>query len=120
MNTQEIYDTVKEHMLKQNARSVIIRPSLWTGEPYEACKYRDNDGRKCAVGCLIKDEFYHPSMEGSLANALPMLVKSGVAVEEGDTTYEFLLDLQRTHDGSNVENWKIALEEVAMRYSLKP
>lgn len=31
-----------------------------------ACKYRTDDGRKCAVGQLIPDEKYRSNMEGSV------------------------------------------------------
>lgn len=32
------------------------------------CRYRAVDGNRCAVGCLIDDQAYAPSMEGAGAN----------------------------------------------------
>ena len=51
---QQVFDTVARHLLLQKGRA------------YDegACQYRDKQGRKCAIGCLIPDEMYLPDMEG--------------------------------------------------------
>ena len=59
MNKQEVFDKVSKHLLTQNMRSIDSRG---------ACKYRAINGLKCAVGCLIPDEVYDPSMEGFRIN----------------------------------------------------
>lgn len=48
------------------------------------CQYRGKDGMKCALGVLIKDEFYTPDME----RATLMRHASGVK-EDLDSTYGF-------------------------------
>lgn len=58
MNIQEIFDTVSVHLLTQNEKS---QESSF----YSSCLYRGPNGTKCAVGCLIKDEFYQPSRKTS-------------------------------------------------------
>lgn len=54
MEAQEIFDTVARHLFKQGKQSV--------GED-GCCKYRGQDGLKCAVGALISDGDYRPEME---------------------------------------------------------
>jgi hypothetical protein len=53
--TQELFDYVTSFLLKQGEQSRGLG-----GE----CAYRGRDGLMCAVGCVIPDEFYSPSMEG--------------------------------------------------------
>lgn len=52
---QETFDRVAKHLLKQNKKSV-------NGTQ---CMYRSSDGLQCALGCLIPDELYVPSLEGT-------------------------------------------------------
>lgn len=53
----EISETIRDHLIKQN------RVSNAEG----GCLYRAPCGAMCAVGFLIKDEFYNPVMEHSPA-----------------------------------------------------
>lgn len=55
---QEIFNKVAAHLLKQG------RPA----REEDRCRYRTTDGLSCAVGCLIPDELYSPSFEGSGAS----------------------------------------------------
>lgn len=59
MNTYQLFTTMRDHMLAQGRTAMRLRAS---GHP--GCAYRGDDGTKCAVGCLITDEFYNPSLEG--------------------------------------------------------
>jgi len=52
---QEIYDTVMNHLWKQG--KIAYENS--------ACRYRTEDGSKCAVGCLIPDNLYNNLFESS-------------------------------------------------------
>jgi hypothetical protein len=56
MTNQEIFTTVRSHLLAQNARSFDPERRL--------CVYRDWEGKKCAVGALIPDDIYALNMEG--------------------------------------------------------
>lgn len=121
-NLQVIFDRVKNHLLTQNAKS---------SDPYDVlgdefvfnCRYRSNNGLKCAIGCLITDKNYHPSLEGfsinnpviynSLLNALK---KSGI-----DCTtrmLEMLDALRELHDGMAVSYWEMGLKNIAAEYFL--
>lgn len=53
--SQELFDYVTSFLLKQGEQS---------RGPGGACAYRGRDGLMCAVGCVVPDEFYSPSMEG--------------------------------------------------------
>ncbi len=51
----------------------------------DTCAYRSPDGKKCAVGILIKDEFYGPDLEGALVSSgcvLDALCMSGIPNDE--------------------------------------
>jgi hypothetical protein len=69
MTTQEIFDTVVNHLFTQG------RPAIDDSTGY--CKYLSKSGLKCAVGCLIKPEHYHPEMEGGTMQST--LVRKAVA-----------------------------------------
>lgn len=54
--------TIRDHLTKQKARAVLPNG--------QSCVYRDEDGNKCAIGCLIPDELYTPEVEGmTVSNA---------------------------------------------------
>lgn len=79
---QEIFDTVARHLIAQGAQSI-------TDDGH--CRYRADDGKRCAVGCLFTDEEYRPSMEGHGVSSvmLPGRLKPHSML---------LRDLQRVHD----------------------
>lgn len=98
MTLQEILDTVVDHLLAQGKQSVVAG----------VCRYRSKDGLSCAVGCLIKDEFYVDSMEGAYADSslvVDILHSSGVIPNCNYTQpgLRLLCDLQGAHD--DAENW---------------
>lgn len=113
MNRQEIYNKVKNHLLTQNKKSC--------DENFH-CVYRNPDGLKCALGCLISDEYYSPEIEHNnidspkVINALQM---SGVkCTTSGD--FNFLGSLQNVHDSKYVDNWEKELYNIAKDYNLIP
>lgn len=55
MTEQEVFDTVVDHLRKQNYERSV--------NDNDRCMYQGNDGLKCAVGCLIPDELYDPNLE---------------------------------------------------------
>ena len=68
----------RQQMIYKIYEYFILNKGLPGENKYQGgCNYRinvyDNDQRligvgKCAVGCLIPDEIYHPTMEGSICN----------------------------------------------------
>lgn len=93
--------------------------------PYKdsSCMYRDDKGRKCAVGQLVPDEIYDPEMEvmgsiGWLSIHNPLYhwyVDSGLVDHDED----LLINLQAAHDGATGPTQvKIRLRVVAHDHEL--
>lgn len=108
MDNQQIFDTAATHMLQQGERSVYGN----------ICAYRAGDtGLKCAIGCLIPDKLYNPSMEGQGVTSPKVynaLREVGIVVESGG----LLLELQQCHDRTMVEDWKEDLLKISVKYNL--
>ena len=118
MNLQEIFDTVTNHLYKQGGQS--IKDGL--------CQYLTADGSKCAVGCLIKPEFYSDEFEkrGITDFRVSEAVgKSLGTIPLASGTCSLLFSLQEIHDGfypSKRETWEKYLDEylanVAVNFNL--
>ncbi len=119
---QNIFDTVAEHLLIQSEKSILGG----------SCAYRGEDGRRCAIGVFIPDEYYDESMEGITLGCIPdnvdelagdevrfcqALRNNGIDVYN-DKTIELLRMLQRVHDAHLIKNWPEKLYWVAERYGL--
>lgn len=114
LTAQEVYNTVKAHLIKQGDVSFDGRGD---------CAYRGDNGRSCAVGCLIPDDEYDFKMEGQTVDSL---------LDECDlelshdlrgflTTHRKLLkDLQWVHDDNDPSDWPKILAEVAKTHNLVP
>lgn len=102
---QQVFDQVKEHMLKQNNRSVDINGH---------CAYRGLNGLKCAAGCLISDDEYTQYFEG---NTWSDLVIIGMVNQSNSG---LITALQNVHDHELVEDWNNELNRVAKDFNLKP
>lgn len=66
MNAQEILNTAYLGVAKQGKRAVTIAPH----NDGETCRYRTDDGLKCAFGMLIPDELYNPILENITAESI--------------------------------------------------
>src|SRR5258708_26601482 len=107
LTKQEIFDTVKTHLLKQNARAI-------SGI---GCVYRTDKGLKCAAGVLIKDEFYSPAFESySACHSIVQeaLEKSGVSEDD----ILFVVELQRIHDFKEISDCQTVLSFVSTKHNL--
>ena len=113
MNTTlDVFNKVSEHLLTQNERSLALADLC--------CVYRSPTGLKCAVGCLIADEFYTPRLEGlgvesvighgSIPPVVVALQESGVPVTE--TVLRLLADLQGLHDYVTPAGWPEGLAQI--------
>ena len=110
MNTAlDVFKKVSEHLLTQNEQAL---DGNWE------CVYRSDTGLKCAVGCLIDDEFYSEDLEysvfdrtGSVANALH---KSGVILT--NEILDLLRRLQKLHDFKEPESWQEELEKLNITF----
>jgi hypothetical protein len=103
----EIFTEVSKHLLTQNRRSEGIEGD---------CLYLAPNGDKCAVGCLIKPEFYKSSMEFHAIHSATQelskaLLESGISDDQ--ETVELLTELQHLHDNEPIICWK---DELARLY----
>lgn len=119
MDKQAIYNQVRDHLLKQGEQSrQPARPSTF-GPVEGVCAYRGEGGKMCAVGCLIKDEFYSPELENKTCDTpqvAEVLGKSGIPTDW--KTIDFLRDLQEIHDSDLVDGWESKLHELATQNGL--
>ena len=95
MEKQEIFEKVAKHLLTQGKKSVYAH-----GDGDTLCSYKSPDGLQCAIGILIKDEFYFPGMEGQRATGKDVfraLERSLPNFPVWDNR-EFLQGLQHIHD----------------------
>lgn len=71
----QLSETVRDHLIKQRAKSQ---------SDHGSCKYRNDAGLMCAVGCLIADDAYFASLEGKMSGdplVIEALKQSGVSVD---------------------------------------
>jgi hypothetical protein len=115
---QALFDYIGTFLLAQGRRSVSSDVSS-----YGSCFYRHPDGLKCAVGCVIPDEFYKPNMEG---NSIRLLIEK-FSSDHLFPTYikkyqDFLFDAQIIHDDIIWNSKKDFCNEwikLGIRYKLK-
>lgn len=104
---QSIFTKVKNHLLNQKARCYVG----------EKCRYRGDQGLKCAVGCLISDEHYSPELEDKLfenSNIVCEAVEKSQGIEIlHHKTWKLLVELQHMHDDIPPERWPEYLKDIA-------
>lgn len=103
---QEMFTKVYRHLLTQKKKS----------KNSGGCLYRGPAGTSCAVGCLISDKKYSPSIEGTgvweddVKNCLPPRYRN----------FDGLLEeVQCMHDRVHPSQWKKRLEAIAKCHDLK-
>lgn len=103
LNRQEMFTKVVNGLASQQwQKSVRESPD---GKS-TACQYRGEEGRRCGVGWIIRDDEYKPEMEGLMAKRL--VAYYGARILEGfhrgdemlESDLEFLDQLQGHHDMS--------------------
>lgn len=96
-NSQEVYDTVVQHLYAQGGKSYGDFPDDAGAKGSSGCLYRSPDGRKCAVGALIPDDIYEEAMEGlsitGLVSNYERVLPSAITAN-----HELLGMLQESHD----------------------
>jgi len=102
-NAQEVFDQVAAHLLKQNAQSKLNN----------RCRYRGENGMKCAIGCLMSDSEYNQEWEG--INVYILSCQGMVSFNHR----KLLRELQWVHDEFKPEEWPKELERVAKEFDLE-
>lgn len=122
LTVQEVFDKVVTHLRKQGRKS-RSDDAVASGNPY-GCLYRGVDEigpTMCGAGCLIEDEYYHPSLEGkgcTSDDVSKALIKSGVDMSS-DNIVCVVNYLQDNHDGTLVESWEDNFKMIANFRGLK-
>lgn len=104
----DVFNYVKEHLLKQNEKSV---------DPHTlSCYYRayNKDGKTlmCAVGCLIDDNYYSDEFENSSPNDLRVRRAIEESIINWNYNVDLLSELQNIHDEYDPYNWSLKLENL--------
>jgi hypothetical protein len=123
MTTQEIFDIIAKHLLTQNKKSTFPRKYKGPlGDSYyeDVCAYRGDNGLKCAVGALIKDECYNSGIETKRVNSDLVLQALECSLENKleDEDLKLLTELQYIHDAQDPKDWKIELSRLAAYFKL--
>ena len=103
---QELFDKIATHLLTQNEQA------LSEGD----CSYRGAHGLMCAVGCVIPDEVYDPTMEGTGVSR--MLEAFGNKLPELTPHEDLLSALQGVHDCYDPTQWCHRLRDTAVAFGL--
>jgi hypothetical protein len=113
-NNQIMFTKMVNHLRKQNSKSM-------TGtESDPICMYRSEDGKMCAVGCLIADEVYTfrlEDMNSSSNIVMRALDRSGFDIYTYSAT--LISDMQTLHDRQPVSKWEDGFKSIAAEYKLK-
>ncbi len=112
MNTQEAFNKICDHLMTQKKQAT--HSGHWGG----SCRYRAPDGSKCAVGCLIPDELYTPSMEGQVIDGTLCVGRPALRKLFAEIDESMLENCQTLHDHDTVGNWASGLRVIAQRFSL--
>ena len=105
---RKLFDTVKAHLLKQNAKSM----------QGDNCQYRDRKGLACAIGCLIEDDAYDSTMEGlGLGQLMRDHPKALPQVDpKNHDLCTMLRDLQEVHDHNGVRVWEKSIGDIEVQF----
>jgi hypothetical protein len=101
---QEVFDYVARHLLTQGRRA----------EANGLCKYRTEDGLRCAAGCLIAVDEYKAEWEGGTWRGLSI---KGAVTAKHDS---LVRSLQKIHDHCHPSRWRTELTLLAQRSDLDP
>lgn len=112
---QDIFNQVRNHLLKQNQKSTLQKPDR-TSPCYA---YRGKNGTMCAVGCLIADEEYKLEMDHQSLTSIGMLQQIGLFPLLDNKKYNLLSCLQWLHDSYEPNKWEEKLLEVAIEFDLE-
>jgi hypothetical protein len=108
----EVYEYIKNHLLLQGAKSEIDTSWATGSQIDNACAYRSDDDKKCAVGCIISDKFYTHSLEGKACNHEDVLDVIELSVPNWIVNRSMLKEMQMIHDEKEPDEWYLMLEDM--------
>jgi hypothetical protein len=106
---QQMFDFMLNHLRNQGGPSVNDSAGGGIGE--SGCMYRGDNGRMCAIGCMVPDILYDADLEGLPARVCIDKIK----VTIDSKTREFLYKSQSNlHDALSKEYFLTNLEKNAI------
>ena len=97
-----VFEFVKQHLITQGQKS----------ESITSCYYKQPNGLRCAIGCLIDDEFYNENLEFKNGDDPIILDAVQKSLPNWKINHNMLIELQELHDEVEVEEWEWKLEEL--------
>lgn len=100
---EQVYKYVRDFLINQNKKSENRN---------DGCAYRGEDNTKCAIGCLILDEFYDETFEGGLPNketgTRGKRIIEAISKSLPNWTFNMKLieNVQEIHDTYEPDSWK--------------
>src|SRR5713226_6556873 len=119
MKAQEIFDTVAAHLRQQNSKALMsdeLRQTLRMGPG--TCVYRNSEGKKCAVGCLLLEDEYQSDMEGQAIGFIIGHTKYNASLMRLSPHIKLIKEFQSLHDNYDVEDWEEGLQDIADVFKL--
>jgi hypothetical protein len=113
LTAQEIFTTVKTHLLQQGRKAMLV------DAPDEMCAYHADNGDMCAAGRLIPSHLYNPNMEAKTIMQVFRLYPE-VAEHIGRDNLVLVEALQDLHDNEPPQYWAEELNNLARRRELTP
>lgn len=114
LTRQEMFDKAVGGLRAQGTYAsvrVVFSPPHSLMSDYTSCRYRTEDGRKCAFGFLIADINYDPAMEGKGAYAVMRKWLPHLCAQDD---WSFVTKLQDIHDaGARVD---LPFQETLLKY----
>ncbi|SPB17503.1 hypothetical protein NOV72_04706 [Caballeronia novacaledonica] len=116
LSPKDIYERVSEHLLTQRAVSEDDNGS---------CRLRSPEGRKCAIGSLVRDDLYEPELEGvgisyyrhaRDGKLLRALYASNVNAYDPNII-DLLIELEEVHDYADIDAWPELLAALGKRHA---
>lgn len=112
MTPQEVFDKVVSHLREQK---ICCKNEEGT------CAYRNDQGLKCAAGCLINDDEYYSAYEGMsileiLSGNYTFVPKS--LIERLYPHHILIYRLQKCHDSFLPQFWESELQSIAQEFNL--
>ena len=108
MTKQDTYDLVVSHLRVQN-KQALGKDGL--------CRYRGENGTKCAVGCLISDDEYSEALEGHSVGSDNAVGLNSLLERKGHDL-DLLSKLQFIHDRTMPEDWEDKFRQLAEALAL--
>ena len=113
MKKKEVFKRVAKHLLAQNeaCRGGVTLSDCWYRHPSRV-------ELKCAIGCLIPDEFYSEEIENKTVEEpiVKEVLEKSLNQPIRSSDIKLLEDLQGLHDYLDPKEWRKKLDALAMSW----